>query len=207
MPVDTGGIVEDMPVSHEQLIAAAHLAVDDASRSRPFALRFREHEDETGWYAVLSDQSGGSTELRPKDDSAAEIAAVAEVVQRLVDVDPDNPWPPCPEHPAAHALQPTAVSDAARWVCPLSRAVVTEVGGLVDAEEGHRRWTEAVAEQMAWIERYRLLSMEAALALAQQEGRPVRVIGPRDGVRADLIPQRLNIRIDDDGAMIEMSAG
>lgn len=37
-------------------------------------------------------------------------------------------WPPCPQHPDNHPLQPAVVGPDALWICPVSRAVVAPIG-------------------------------------------------------------------------------
>lgn len=67
--------------------------------------------------------------------------------------------------------------------------------------------TGPTGEQTGWLERYRGLSVEQALRLARIEGRSVRVTGPGRAVTADWSPERLTIRVDADGALVEVRAG
>ena len=58
-----------------------------------------------------------------------------------------------------------------------------------------------------WLERYNGLSVEAAVALAADEGRPVRVLHPGDVVTLEFQPDRVNLQLDNDGALARVTAG
>jgi hypothetical protein len=73
-------------------------------------------------------------------------------------------------------------------------------GGLLS--RGHE-----ITRQVAWLSRYEGLSLEAAIDLAQAEGRRVRVIHPGDIITLEFNTQRLNLDLDDAGALVRIHAG
>ena len=72
---------------------------------------------------------------------------------------------------------------------------------------------EPVAESVwdhfdnTWLEDFAGLSLEAAVAKAEVEGRPVRVLRRGSEVTLDFRPERLNLRLDAAGELQETSAG
>ena len=58
-----------------------------------------------------------------------------------------------------------------------------------------------------WVARYVDLSVKDAVALAESEGRPVRVLGPGMVTTADLRTNRLNIFLDERGNTKRIYAG
>lgn len=58
-----------------------------------------------------------------------------------------------------------------------------------------------------WLDRYRGLGLELVLRLARLEQRPVRVVGPHQSARADVVPSRLTVRVDAEGQVLELRAG
>ena len=58
-----------------------------------------------------------------------------------------------------------------------------------------------------WLADFTGLSLAAAIAKAEVEGRPVRVLHPWSDMTLDFRPDRLNLRLDAAGDLNEMSAG
>lgn len=68
--------------------------------------------------------------------------------------------------------------------------------------------TRATAGTSAsWLDRYQGLGLDLVLRLARLEQRPVRVVGPRQAVTADVVARRLTVRVDADGQVLELRAG
>ncbi|WP_380162725.1 I78 family peptidase inhibitor [Kineococcus sp. R86509] len=58
-----------------------------------------------------------------------------------------------------------------------------------------------------WLADFIGLSLTAAIEKAEAEGRPARVLRPWSDMTLDFRPDRLNLRVDAAGDLIEMSAG
>ena len=67
--------------------------------------------------------------------------------------------------------------------------------------------TDGVPPESAWIADYADLQLDEVLALAQLQGRVVRTVGPGDVVTLDWRPDRLTVRLDRDGALVDVRAG
>lgn len=65
----------------------------------------------------------------------------------------------------------------------------------------------ARGEGPAWLADYRGLPWTEARDRASAEGRPVRVLRPGSVVTMDFRPDRLNLRLDDDGDLVDVTAG
>ena len=69
------------------------------------------------------------------------------------------------------------------------------------------RVPETSRNDTEWVTRYAGLDLAGALALAEDEGRPTRVLRPGDAMTMDWRPGRLNLHVDDDGTLVEVRAG
>ena len=58
-----------------------------------------------------------------------------------------------------------------------------------------------------WIEHFSDLSLEEALDLAASQGRLVRVLRPGDAMTMDFQPDRVNLLLDNDGHLSEVTRG
>ncbi len=58
-----------------------------------------------------------------------------------------------------------------------------------------------------WVAAYAGLDLDDALALAQSQGRTTRVLRPGDVMTLDWRPDRVNLYLDDDGALVDVRAG
>lgn|GEM_PF-3439506 len=58
-----------------------------------------------------------------------------------------------------------------------------------------------------WLAAYEGLPLADAVALAETDGRPVRVLRPGGAFTAEYRSGRLNILVDDDGAVVALSTG
>lgn len=67
--------------------------------------------------------------------------------------------------------------------------------------------TEDLPPGVEWIDDYAGLGVDEALALAETQGRPVRVLHPGDAMTMDWRPDRLNLYLDDAGALADVRAG
>lgn len=69
--------------------------------------------------------------------------------------------------------------------------------------------TESVWDDVdnTWLRNYTGLSIDAAVGKAQAEGRPVRVLRPGSDVTLDFCPDRLNLHVDANGDLRELTAG
>jgi peptidase inhibitor I78 family protein len=62
-------------------------------------------------------------------------------------------------------------------------------------------------EPPEWLARYEGLSVEDAVALAGEESRPVRVLRPDDAMTMEWRPDRVNVFLDEEGAVRRVSRG
>jgi hypothetical protein len=204
-----------MTVSVEALMAAVTPAVSDAGMSLPRGtVMFRESQDGDGQFGRLSNDRGDVAEMRLSADVHISRAVVdmALVVQQVVartldEVGRSRRWPSCPSHSGEHALRPAVADDVATWLCPESGDVVARIGGLVEPAQAERFLAAQDAAKMAWFARYEGLGLEEARHLAEQEARPVRIIGPGGGRRTSLVFARLNLLLGPDGELVGMEPG
>jgi hypothetical protein len=73
--------------------------------------------------------------LTASDSEAKQEADIADQVQEwaIEELWGDGlsaVWPQCPEHPDTHPLAPVVQDGVAVWSCPVSHAVVAEIGSL-----------------------------------------------------------------------------
>ncbi|MDO9381019.1 MAG: I78 family peptidase inhibitor [Nocardioidaceae bacterium] len=61
--------------------------------------------------------------------------------------------------------------------------------------------------QTAWFADYADLGTDDALARAESDGRPVRVLPPGTMMTMDWRPDRLNVHLDDAGALDHLAPG
>ena len=66
---------------------------------------------------------------------------------------------------------------------------------------------EPLDTDLTWVEEYRGLSLDAVLKRAEMEGRQVRVVRPGQPMTMDLRYQRLNVFVDETGALVRVTAG
>lgn len=59
----------------------------------------------------------------------------------------------------------------------------------------------------AWLSAYEGLGVDEIRQLAAREGRPVRVVGPHEAVTLEYVENRVNVRTDESGAVLGVSAG
>ena len=74
------------------------------------------------------------------------------------------------------------------------------------------KWTAAVLtgedrEFFSWFLAYQGLSLQEAEARAAAEGRRCRVLRPRWMRTDDLVPERLNFQLAEDGTLVELWPG
>lgn len=67
--------------------------------------------------------------------------------------------------------------------------------------------TDEDLSETAWIADFTGLPLAGVLALADQQGRAVRTVRPGDAVTMDWRPQRLNVHVDEHGALVSVRAG
>jgi hypothetical protein len=62
-------------------------------------------------------------------------------------------------------------------------------------------------DEPEWIEHFSHLSLEDALSLAASQGRLVRVLRPEDVMTMDFQPDRVNLLLDNDGHLSQVTRG
>ena len=62
-------------------------------------------------------------------------------------------------------------------------------------------------DEPEWIEHFANLSLEDALSLAASHGRPVRVLRPGEAMTMDFSPDRVNLLLDNDGHLAQVTWG
>ena len=62
-------------------------------------------------------------------------------------------------------------------------------------------------DTVSWLAAYEGLGLDEALALAAAQGRVVRVLGPRDVVTLEWMPERLNLYVDDARHLLRAGEG
>jgi len=62
-------------------------------------------------------------------------------------------------------------------------------------------------DTVIWLTAYEGLGLDEALALAAEQSRVVRVLGPRDVVTLEWMPGRLNLYVDDEGHLLRAGPG
>lgn len=62
-------------------------------------------------------------------------------------------------------------------------------------------------DQPEWIEHFANLSLDDALSLAAEQGRPVRVLREGQPMTMDFSPDRVNLLLDNDGHLAKVTWG
>ena len=89
------------------------------------------------WNGIARDSSGSGTGLYCSDEGEAQEAAaeMADVLQEaaiegLWRLGTATNWPPCPEHPDRHPLEPVLREGTAAWACPKTGTLAAPLGEL-----------------------------------------------------------------------------
>ena len=118
-------LLRDLEAAH---IPSPRIQPSEWNPGSPSAMLYGE--DGSGWGISLQADAPRPEQLAQLADQVQEWA-----VEVLWSTGRSAAWPPCPEHPDSHPLQPQVADEftdeaAAVWRCPKSGHVIAAIGGL-----------------------------------------------------------------------------